>query len=128
MSCDTNHSFNDESQFLPQFEDHYQHLDVNYLPLENSPPEDTVSRAGSTKRKAFVCEICQKGFTRPADLKRHQSTVHAPVFTDCPQDDCTRKGRNGFTRKDHLIEHARQFHRLPIKKRKCSKRSLGQEG
>jgi len=132
ISNDTNHSFHDEPQFLPQFEDlepHYQQLDVNYLPLnvnylplENSPPEDTASRAGSTKPKAFLCEECQHGFTRPADLKRHQSTVHAPVFRDCPHD-CTRKGRNGFSRKDHLIEHIRQFHRVPIKKRKCSKRS-----
>ncbi|KAN0075908.1 putative C2H2 finger domain protein [Elaphomyces granulatus] len=129
MSCDTNHSFHDEPQFPPQFEDfepHYHQLDVNYLPLENSPPEDTASRrAGSIKPKAFVCEICRNGFTRPADLKRHQTIVHEPVFTDCPREDCTRKGRNGFTRKDHLVEHIRQFHRVPIKKRKCSKRSTG---
>jgi hypothetical protein len=46
-----NHSFYDEPQFLPQFdfELHYHQLDVNHLPLENSPPEDTASRAGSTK-------------------------------------------------------------------------------
>jgi hypothetical protein len=52
MPCDTNHSFHDEPQFLFQFEDfepHYQQLDVNYLPLENSPPEDTTSRTSSTK-------------------------------------------------------------------------------
>ena len=47
MSCDTNHSFNDESQFLEESEDFEPYY--NYLPLENSPPEDTASRAGSTK-------------------------------------------------------------------------------
>ena len=51
MPCDTNQSFNDESQFPPQFEDfeiHYHQSDVNYpQPMENSLPEDTASRAGS---------------------------------------------------------------------------------
>jgi len=97
-----------------------------YLPLENSPPEDTASRAGSTRPKSFVCEICQMGFTRPVDLKRHHASTHTTtVFEDCPMDNCTRKGRNGFTRKDHLVEHVRQFHRVPIKKRKSSKINWG---
>jgi len=124
---DTNQSFNDESQFPPQFEDfetHYHYLDVDLIPpFENNIPEDTASRAGSTKSRPFVCEMCQRGFTRPADLKRHRTVVHQPVFTDCPMNDCSRKGCNGFVRKDHLVEHVRQFHRVDIKKRKCSKRS-----
>lgn len=117
--------FPNESVWLDNFpdpEDYY--LDVNSPPLEkNNIPEDTATCAGLTKPRSFLCEICQRDFTRIADLKRHQTTIQEPVFRDCPMDGCSRKGRNGFVRKDHLVEHVRQFHGADIKKRKCSKRS-----
>jgi hypothetical protein len=45
-----------------------------------------------------------------------------PVFQDCPVADCSRKGHNGFPRKDHLLEHLRAYHHVPVPKRGASKR------
>ncbi|KAA8647202.1 hypothetical protein EYZ11_006849 [Aspergillus tanneri] len=72
--------------------------------------------------KPFPCEDCSAAFTRPADLKRHQSSVHNPVFQDCPVQECLRKAGNGFPRRDHLIEHLRSYHHWDLPKRRAAKR------
>lgn len=69
--------------------------------------------------KPYVCE-CGRAFTRPADLKRHESSVHNPVFQDCPVQGCIRKDSNGFPRRDHLIEHLRSYHHLNVPKRRAA--------
>jgi hypothetical protein len=38
---------------------------------------------------------------------------------------CTRIGDKGFTRRDHLVEHLRNFHHLDIPKRRPGERSAG---
>ena len=73
--------------------------------------------------KPFGCKDCKKSFTRFADLKRHQSSVHYPVFRNCPVEHCSRKGSNGFPRQDHLVEHLRSYHHLDVPKRRAFKRS-----
>lgn len=82
------------------------------VPLDTSPKPN----------KPFPCTDCGKAFTRSADLKRHQTSVHYPVFQDCPMPDCARKGGNGFPRKDHLLEHLRAYHHVPVPKRGALKR------
>ncbi|KAL1962320.1 hypothetical protein VTN77DRAFT_9811 [Rasamsonia byssochlamydoides] len=72
--------------------------------------------------KPFTCDNCGKAFTRVADVKRHQTSVHFPVLEDCPVDQCPRKGKNGFPRKDHLTEHLRTYHHMDIPKRVMAKR------
>ncbi|KAF2249731.1 hypothetical protein BU26DRAFT_550094 [Trematosphaeria pertusa] len=64
-------------------------------------------------------------FTRLADLQRHQSTVHGVGTPDfpCTVKDCTRVGDKGFTRRDHLVEHLRNFHHIDIPKRRPGERS-----
>lgn len=83
------------------------------IPFETTSPKPN---------KPFPCSDCGKSFTRSADLKRHQTSVHYPVFQDCPIADCSRKGHNGFPRKDHLLEHLRAYHHVPVPKRGASKR------
>ncbi|KAJ6157852.1 hypothetical protein N7470_005444 [Penicillium chermesinum] len=83
----------------------------------DSPP------APSKPAKPFACDACRKTFTRFADLKRHQSSVHYPVFRNCPVEHCSRKGSNGFPRQDHLVEHLRSYHHLDVPKRRALKRS-----
>lgn len=58
-----------------------------------------------SRPKSFVCETCGSDFTRPADLKTHHLTVHVSMV------ECTRKGHNGFMRKDDQVDHVRQSHR-----------------
>ncbi|KAJ5885192.1 hypothetical protein N7495_009702 [Penicillium taxi] len=82
----------------------------------DSPP------ATSKPAKPFGCDQCGKSFTRFADLKRHQSSVHYPVFRNCPVGNCSRKGSNGFPRQDHLVEHLRSYHHLDVPKRRALKK------
>ncbi|KAJ5162121.1 hypothetical protein N7492_007513 [Penicillium capsulatum] len=88
----------------------------------DSPPPQT------KPAKPFGCDSCGKTFTRFADLKRHQSSVHFPVFRNCPVDHCSRKGSNGFPRQDHLVEHLRSYHHLDVPKRRAFKRSAKDAG
>ncbi|KAF7587702.1 hypothetical protein BBP40_006837 [Aspergillus hancockii] len=69
--------------------------------------------------KLYPCD-CGRSFTRPADLKRHQTSVHNPVFQDCPVAGCIRKNGNGFPRRDHLIEHLRSYHHMDVPKRRAA--------
>ncbi|KAF2133846.1 hypothetical protein P153DRAFT_330404, partial [Dothidotthia symphoricarpi CBS 119687] len=64
-------------------------------------------------------------FTRLADLQRHQSTVHGDKKPDfpCHVSRCSRVGDKGFTRRDHLVEHLRNFHHIDVPKRKPGERS-----
>lgn len=58
----------------------------------------------------------QKGepsiFTRPADLERHYIHVHSkPTETHpCDRTNCER-GQRPFTRKDHLRDHLKEYHK-----------------
>ncbi|PYH97078.1 hypothetical protein BO71DRAFT_374073 [Aspergillus ellipticus CBS 707.79] len=89
-----------------------------YSPAETYDVLDT-----SKTNKPYACHDCSKAFTRPADLKRHQASVHNPVFQDCPVQECLRKDGNGFPRRDHLIEHLRSFHHWDVPKRRTAKRA-----
>ncbi|BAE64978.1 unnamed protein product [Aspergillus oryzae RIB40] len=96
------------AQVSPVEEIPYPPLETHYTPCETAKPV-----------KPYVCE-CGRAFTRPADLKRHESSVHNPVFQDCPVQGCIRKDSNGFPRRDHLIEHLRSYHHLNVPKRRAA--------
>ncbi|RMJ23621.1 C2H2 finger domain protein [Aspergillus sp. HF37] len=89
-----------------------------YLGTSGSSPEQPKPQA-----RQFGCISCGKAFTRAADLKRHESSVHFPVKQDCPVGDCLRKDDNGFPRRDHLIEHLRSYHHWDVPKRRVCKRA-----
>ncbi|KAL4895543.1 hypothetical protein BDV59DRAFT_156350 [Aspergillus ambiguus] len=95
------------------------------VPMMEEPsltPDTQVPLLDATKpAKPYTC-ACGKAFTRPADLKRHESTVHRPVYQDCPVEECLRKDSNGFPRRDHLIEHLRSYHHWNVPKRRVVKR------
>ena len=72
------------------------------------PHRDCVDDFGQSK----------KHFRRKADLHRHHKSAHDVKYVDCPRKSCARKGKNGFTRKDHLVEHLRGYHMEYIPKRR----------
>jgi hypothetical protein len=57
-------------------------------------------------------------FRRTTDLNRHIKSQHKPTYEDCPWPKCERKGKNGFTRNDHLMTHRRDYHKENIPKRR----------
>lgn len=64
-----------------------------------------------SKHAAFKCK-CEATFGRSADLGRHLAPYRStdPAF---PCTLCTRRsGKDGFWRKDHLIQHIRTYHRV----------------
>ncbi|KAI8826943.1 uncharacterized protein EV422DRAFT_490651 [Fimicolochytrium jonesii] len=58
------------------------------------------SHFNPTPEKPFVCEVCQRGFMRKHDLKRH-ATTHMETFTPFACDVC----HTTFTRLDALHRH-----------------------
>ncbi|KAL6707320.1 hypothetical protein ACN47E_004308 [Coniothyrium glycines] len=101
---------------------------------QSQPDLPTVPSAQGTARsnsrvRTWNCDIpnCSSSanFTRLADLQRHQSTVHGigtPEYP-CTVPRCSRVGDKGFTRRDHLVEHLRNFHHIDIPKRRPGERS-----
>ncbi|KAK2747916.1 hypothetical protein FQN57_001507 [Myotisia sp. PD_48] len=95
----------------------------DYSP-DYSYPQSTMSDAsGERNGDRYVCVYpgCNSTFSRPADLNRHQVSVHFPCRISCPEEGCARKGPLGFTRRDHLNEHLRQFHKAEVEKRTSPK-------
>ena len=69
-------------------------------------------------------------YFRKADLARHVRSAHERQYIDCPKRNCVRKGDQGFTRNDHLMEHRRQFHmeKLPKKVARVRNTRHGRHG
>ncbi|KAF2848405.1 hypothetical protein T440DRAFT_536629 [Plenodomus tracheiphilus IPT5] len=83
----------------------------------------------NSRTRTWTCDIASctssANFTRLADLQRHQSTVHGvgtPEYP-CTVPRCNRIADKGFTRRDHLVEHLRNFHHMDIPKRRPGERS-----
>ncbi|KAI8930859.1 hypothetical protein NX059_011876 [Plenodomus lindquistii] len=108
----------------PSYDAHWQaQTDSN-----NVNPLQGPSRSNSRTR-TWTCDIASctstAQFTRLADLQRHQSTVHGmgtPEYP-CTVPRCNRVADKGFTRRDHLVEHLRNYHHMNIPKRRPGERS-----
>lgn len=93
-------------------------------PLPNAPAQQLTKNSA---RAGYQCNVlgCRSKtrFTRKTDLQRHIRSLHHGAKFDCEYKWCGREADNGFTRKDHYLEHLREMHRLRIPKvpRKRSK-------
>ncbi|CAO2650148.1 Nn.00g014400.m01.CDS01 [Neocucurbitaria sp. VM-36] len=103
---------------------HWQgQVDNLELPVSQGPTRS------NSRTRTWTCDIpsctSSANFTRLADLQRHQSTVHGVGTPDypCTVPRCNRVGDKGFTRRDHLVEHLRNFHHIDIPKRRPGERS-----
>jgi len=73
---------------------------------------------------------CEAAFARKADRDRHRACVHEKSENkkfSCTESNCSRTGQSAFTRKDHLMEHLRNYHHhdIPKKKRAKDDKDLG---
>lgn len=89
---------------------------IIYHPSTNANPYPTTSNTLRPPQpptidpftNKFHCQFpsCHKTFARPGDLERHTRIHQAgPKEFDCPDAACERKGVNGFTRKDKMLDH-----------------------
>ncbi|KAK3115650.1 hypothetical protein LTR53_004803 [Teratosphaeriaceae sp. CCFEE 6253] len=65
-------------------------------------------------------------FSRHADLLRHMQVVHNPETlerVDCQVPQCKRTGSYGFSRKDKMVDHMREVHKVEIPKRPSTRRA-----
>ncbi|KAI5808261.1 hypothetical protein DFH27DRAFT_303185 [Peziza echinospora] len=94
---------------------------LNILP-HNSFTKNSPSACASNK-VVWNCQWrdCQGSFTTRYNLQRHEKTVHracdptqSPPKYDCPEEECERKGYNGFSRRDNMIQHQKMVHMLPL--------------
>ncbi len=62
-------------------------------------------------KSPFKCH-CGKEFARLYTLERHIQSARKHVVPEHPCHECTAyQGKNGFRRKDHLVQHLRVFHK-----------------
>lgn len=100
----------------------------NYSP--GSSPQFSISTSSSTSPSTasntsspiYYCLFsnCTHYCARKADLERHVQVTHLRDtldLVDCQHYECHRKGRYGFTRKDKMIDHMRDVHKVDIPKR-----------
>lgn len=59
-----------------------------------------------SRPKNFQCDLCEGGFDRQSDLRRHKK-IHFPGEFYCLYPGCDKS----FKRKDHLINHVEKKHR-----------------
>ncbi|KAL9000541.1 MAG: hypothetical protein Q9169_000834 [Polycauliona sp. 2 TL-2023] len=120
---------NQPSYFYPNY-GYQQSHPTSQQPQYSTGTSNKHAKPGSSspttsKPAPYVCVYpgCSRAFARPYDLQRHMK-VHFPDSVDkldCPHGAkegsfCKRVGENGFTRKDHLDEHKRKVHLMPLPK------------
>ncbi|KAH8743862.1 hypothetical protein F5882DRAFT_313340 [Hyaloscypha sp. PMI_1271] len=101
--------------------EHYleQHPEISGLPcvkceLSFKVMEELASHCRITGHAGFVCRFpgCGAECIHYTDLKRHQ-LIHKRKTTTYPCAHCrTYRGTRGFKRKDHLVQHMRNYHRM----------------
>ncbi|KAK4983431.1 hypothetical protein LTR66_008827 [Elasticomyces elasticus] len=99
---------------------------VYYTDDSASPPNSTaMGRQGSGYVCLFLGCTHESVFARTADLQRHIMIKHYRDSVEkhsCPVPRCHRVNANGFTRKDKVTDHMRNFHNIDIPK-KAGRRS-----
>ncbi|KAH8599411.1 hypothetical protein B0O99DRAFT_669336 [Bisporella sp. PMI_857] len=79
---------------------------------EFNAQEDLGNHAQETGHDAYTCEVCGAKFSRYDVLVRHRSKHSAPTKL-WPCTLCRKwKAPNGFARKDHLLQHQRNYHHV----------------
>lgn len=106
----------------------YLDLLPTYAATAQTPQRVYLDQA-SPKKSEYPCQFpgrCGKSFTRPVDLERHYMNVHASRdpkdLLTCDYSRCYR-AEEAFTRKDHLRDHYRDYHKEDIGGSKATRKS-----
>jgi len=102
--------------------------DLDRRTVTSEPEEIDRGQPSSANQKKYRCQKsgCLSAFARKADRDRHYECVHNKSENKkfpCEVKGCNRVGDQCFTRKDHLVEHLRNYHRKDIPKRKTHRRN-----
>ncbi|MCJ1380994.1 hypothetical protein MMC17_004103 [Xylographa soralifera] len=82
-------------------------------PPANNPTPPVDNTNGPTKDKRIPCTGCGKKYVRYADMQRHAVEHDATAKKyDCWAPGCRYNGPEGFKRKDKLVQHQRNRHRM----------------
>jgi len=78
----------------------------------SSPSSSTMNEHNPPILRPFACDVhgCTRSYKRVHELRRHKKTHSGVKPYVCGYLRCVRSGHNGFTRKDHLMQHLRQVH------------------
>ncbi|RYN70786.1 hypothetical protein AA0117_g10169 [Alternaria alternata] len=98
------------SMSQPQYADSTVYMDTTPSTptiVTSGPSTEALRKDGENVR----CDICQKGFNRAAELRRHKDSVHNlnPPQYFCAVPGCDRASRP-FPRKDKLADHTARIH------------------
>ncbi|KAI7464958.1 hypothetical protein KC351_g15194 [Hortaea werneckii] len=97
-----------------------QQYPIQYPPVSQQPQQPTVQPQSPPQYPCLYTQ-CQISFTRHADLQRHMDIIHNRATLDlvpCTYVDpatgrpCHRQGEYGFTRRDKMIAHMRNVHKV----------------
>ncbi|GAB7358759.1 hypothetical protein MBLNU230_g3987t1 [Neophaeotheca triangularis] len=125
-----------QQQYQPQAQSHTPQPTTASAPYPSpdssaSPPSDTQTSTPTRPPKGhYICLHPQcKGiaFSRAADLDRHDDSAHNPQrqLWDCTVPGCRRVGANGLPRRDKLLEHLRETHKMDVPKREAGAKRKG---
>jgi len=78
----------------------------------SSPSSSTTNEHNPPILRPFACDVqgCTRSYKRVHELRRHKKAHSGLKPYVCGYLRCVRSGRNGFARKDHLLQHLRQVH------------------
>ena len=65
-------------------------------------------------------------FKRKADLEQHTAAMHTPTnapLVDCEHHDCPRRGQWGFKRRQEMVEHMDEAHKVVVPKQESGERN-----
>ncbi|KAK3702266.1 hypothetical protein LTR37_014977 [Vermiconidia calcicola] len=101
-----------------------RHRQMSNQPVQNdNKSEPSPPAAPLQNRPQFLClydNCIGVGFARKADLERHVFIQHnreTHKYVDCEFPGCHRRGDYGFTRRDKMVEHLREVHKVDVPKK-----------
>ncbi|KAI5359064.1 putative Zinc finger C2H2-type [Septoria linicola] len=95
----------------------------------NNPVSYSAPPASTPPTVEYCCLMsgCNYAAKRNADLERHYKSMHSAPSSiemfDCQVSGCHRTGNYGFKRRDKMVDHMREVHKVDVPKKNISSRT-----